>query len=76
MGRDFIEMRRRRVFHVIRADADLSNAFAGSDSEVNFSAEHRRRRLFPQVRRMGGGQFLRSNTETFLFCLHETISSR
>lgn len=62
-------MRRWRVFHVIRADADLSNAiFTGSDSEVNIFAEHRRRWFLPQVGRMRGArQFLRSKRTTLIF---------
>lgn len=65
MRGDFVQMRSGRVLHVVGTYADLSNTvFAGTDSKVNLSAEDRRRWFLPQVRRMGGGQFLRFQRTT------------
>lgn len=58
-------MRGGRVLHVIRTQADLSNALlAGADSKVDLSGEHRRRWFLPQIGRMGRGQLLRSKRTT------------
>lgn len=60
MGGDLIQMRRRRVLHVVGTQTDLSGTvFARAESKVDISAEYRRRWFLPQVGWVGGGRFLR-----------------
>lgn len=57
MRSNSVQMRSRRVFHVVGAYTDLSNAiFPGTDSKFDLLAEHRCRRFFPQIGRMRSGR--------------------
>lgn len=53
MGRDLVQVRGRRVVHVVRGHPDLSNAILARDhTEVHLGIEHRRGRFLPQIRGM------------------------